>query len=111
MEEIIPPGEHPNDPYVKDFDVVAWQLERIETHLHWIDEHFASFLVKRETDPKTAEWELECLAHSIYRARLISARLTDLILAGYSIDPTKRLPTFTRLLKPHLPENPDPPGP
>ena len=96
MNDVPPPGDHLHDPYVKDIDAVGFALERVLTHLHWIDEHLTTFLASRETDPKSAEWELECLADCTKQARKSAARLTALILAGYGIDPSKRLPKIPK---------------
>jgi len=43
-------------------------------------------------DPETAERELGYLAHSTQEARGHIARLVELLLAGYTIDSSKRLP-------------------
>ena len=58
----------------------------------WIDEHRASFEAARTSDLETAERELGHLAHATAEARAHVGRLTDLLLAGYTIDPAKRLP-------------------
>jgi hypothetical protein len=89
---VTPPGESPIDPAVKDIDPIAFALDRARTYLHWIEEHRASFEAARESDPETAERELGNLAHSTQEARLHMARLVELLLAGYTIDPSKRLP-------------------
>jgi hypothetical protein len=90
--KVIPPGESPMDPAVKDIDAVAFALDRVRTYLVWIDEHRASFEAARTSDPETAESELGNLAHATEEARKHMARLVELMLAGYTIDPTKRLP-------------------
>jgi hypothetical protein len=90
--KVIPPGESPDDCAVKDVDAVAFALNKVRTYLVWIDEHRASFEAARTADPKTAESELLNLAHSTQEARVHMERLVELILAGYTIDPTKRLP-------------------
>jgi uncharacterized protein (DUF1778 family) len=89
---VTPPGESPIDPAVKDIDPVAFALDRARTYLHWIDEHRASFEAARGSDPETAERELGYLAHSTQEARGHIARLVELLLAGYTIDSSKRLP-------------------
>jgi hypothetical protein len=96
MKDVPPPGEHQHDPYVKDIDAVGFALERVVTHLQWIDEHLATFLATRETDPKLAERELDYLADSLNHARRNAARLTALVLAGYGIDPSKRIPKLPK---------------
>ena len=91
-EKVLPPGESPHDSAVKDIDAVAFALDRVRTFLAWIDEHRASFEVARGSDAETAERELRYLDHSTQEARRHMARLVELLLAGYTIDPTKRLP-------------------
>lgn len=103
MDEILPPGSDPRDPYVKDIDAVAFAMERVQTHLCWIAEHLATFLVTRESDSRSAEQELKYLAESTRQALASSERLSELLLAGYSVNPNKRLPRF-----PRLPEPPEP---
>ncbi len=90
--KIIPPGEDPRDPYIKDLDAPAFALSRLGTHLRWIGEHHASFQELRTSDPKLADQELLYLTDSIRQAREHLERLTELVLAGYTIDPAKRLP-------------------
>jgi hypothetical protein len=89
---VLPPGESPIDPGVKDIDPVAFALDRVRTNLHWIEEHRASFEAARGSDPEIAERELGNLAHSTEEARKHMDRLVELLLAGYTIDPYKRLP-------------------
>lgn len=89
---VIPPGESPNDSSVKDIDAVAFALDRVRTYLFWIDEHRASFEAARESDREEAERELGMLARSTQEARRHMARLVELLMAGYGIDPSKRLP-------------------
>ena len=89
---VLPPGDSPDDPAVKDIDPVAFALDRAKTYLHWCEEHRASFEAARATDPATAESELHNLAHSTQEARRHMARLVELLLTGYTIDPAKRLP-------------------
>ena len=89
---VTPPGEHPNDPYIKDIDPVAFALNKVRTELAWIEEHRTSFEAARVSDPETAERELEKLAHSTEAARRYMTRLAELVLAGYTIDSSKRLP-------------------
>lgn len=91
-DRVVPPGESPIDPVVKDIDAVAFALDRVRTYLAWIDEHRASFEVARSSDPEAAERELGNLAHATQEARMHMARLVELLLAGYTIDPSKRLP-------------------
>jgi len=92
-EPVAPPGESPLDPSIADIDAVAFALERVQTMLNWIGEHHASFEALRSSNPKAAERELEFLKDAAQQARKHHGRLKDLILAGYSIDRAKRLPT------------------
>jgi hypothetical protein len=104
---VIPPGESPIDPAVKDIDPVAFALDRARTYLHWIEEHRSSFEVARESDPDVAARELGYLAHSTQEARIHMARLVELLLAGYTIDPFKRLPRgLARLTEPDAATDP-----
>jgi hypothetical protein len=89
---LLPPGESPLDPVVKDIDPVAFALDRVRTHLVWIDEHRASFEAIRAADSEAAERELRYLADSTDQAQRHLERLIQLIMAGYTIDPAKRLP-------------------
>jgi hypothetical protein len=95
-DRVVPPGEDRLDPYVKDIDQVAFALGRVGTLLAWIDEHRASFEATRASDPEEAEGELSNLADATRQARAYQARLVELILAGYTIDPAKRLPKGLR---------------
>jgi len=91
-KRILPPGKSPLDPSVSEIDAVAFSLNKVRTFLHWIDEHRASFETARASDPDTAERELENLAHATNEALTHIGRLTELLLAGYSINSAKRLP-------------------
>lgn len=86
------PGESPLDPYVRDIDPVAFALSHVRTSLIWIEEHRALFEATRSSDPETAERELRYLAQCTHDALRHIGRLTELMLAGYKIDPAKRLP-------------------
>jgi hypothetical protein len=90
--EILPPGQHPYDPVKKDLDPIGFALDRVQTFLIWIDEHRASFEKARDNDPETAESELSNLRISTRDALIHLQRLSELILAGYTIDANKRLP-------------------
>ena len=92
MEPVFPPGDSPLDPANKDIDPLAFVLGRVQTYLNWIGEHRASYVATKSTDPELAESEMQNLIHSIEEARIYCDRLTELILAGYTIDPSKRLP-------------------
>ncbi|MFO0960484.1 MAG: hypothetical protein U0800_24130 [Isosphaeraceae bacterium] len=89
---VAPPGDGPLDPINKEIDPVAFALERVATMLAWIDEHRGDFVARRTSDPEVAEGELDNLADAIRQAREYHARLAELLLAGYAIDPNKRLP-------------------
>lgn len=91
-DKVLPPGKSPNDPAATDIDPVAFALDRARVYLHWCEEHRASFEAARFSDPEIAERELGNLAHSIQEARKYMARLVELLLAGYTINPSKRLP-------------------
>jgi hypothetical protein len=102
-QEIQPPGSGANDPAHKDIDAIAFQLERIKTYLVWIDKHRLTFEHLRKTDPGAAEKELRALQEATEQAFPHLQRLMELLLAGYTIDPKKRLPTnltdFRRILR------------
>lgn len=89
---IPPPGFAPTDPADKSLDSIAFALDRVRVYLIWIEEHRASFEADRHTDPENAERELGFLQHSTASAREYMGRLLELLLAGYSIDFSKRLP-------------------
>jgi hypothetical protein len=91
-QNVAPPGEGPLDPYKKEIDPVAFALDRVQTMLVWIDEHRASFEAARASDPETAERELANLADATRQAREYHGRLVELVLAGYAVDRSKRLP-------------------
>jgi hypothetical protein len=92
MIEVVPPGQHPSDPYKTDIDPIGFALNRVQTELMWIGEHWCSFTKLRESDPNEADKELGNLRQSLEEAVLHMQRLTELVVAGYSIDPNKRLP-------------------
>jgi hypothetical protein len=89
----LPPGESPLDSADKDIDAVAFALQRVETYLIWIEEHRASFAAARDRgDAEEAERELGFLKDASHQAARCFRRLKELVLAGYGVDPTKRLP-------------------
>ena len=90
--KVLPPGEHPFDTRRPNTDQVGYALERLQTFLLWIDEHRASFEKERDTDPQGANAELRNLQDSAEQASLHLQRLTELLLAGYSLNPDKELP-------------------
>jgi hypothetical protein len=92
----LPPGQHPYDPVKKDLDPIGFALSRVQTFLVWIEEHRATFEKYRSTDPEFAESELRNLRDSTLQAMVHLQRLSELLLAGYTIDPDKRLPESLR---------------
>lgn len=88
----LPPERHPFDPYKEDIDPIGFALARLQTLLIWIEEHRASFEVFRHTDSASAENELGHLKNSTDQAMAHLQRLKELLLAGCTIDPNKRLP-------------------
>lgn len=90
--EILLPGQHPYDPSKPDIDPIGFALDRLRTFLLWIDEHSSSLEKLRHCDSVNAESELENLKDSIAQALTHLQRLMELLLAGYTIDPNKRLP-------------------
>jgi hypothetical protein len=89
---VLPPGEHPYDPVRKDIDPVAFALERVQTFLLWTEEHLAGFEKLRHADPEGAESELSNLRDSNVQGMIYLQRLSELVRAGYTLDPDKRLP-------------------
>jgi hypothetical protein len=90
--EILPLGQHPCDPSKEDIDPIAFSLERLQTLLMWIDEHRSSFEILRGSEPINADTELGYLRDATEQTVLYLQRLTELLLAGYAINPEKRLP-------------------
>jgi hypothetical protein len=88
----LPPGHHPHDPVKKDLDPIGFALERVQTFLVWIGEHRATFESYRDTDPELAQSELSNLRDATMQGMVHLQRLSELLLAGYTIDPGKRLP-------------------
>src|SRR5688572_17854701 len=87
--DVLPPGQHPRDTRRPDVDQVGHALERLQTFLLWIDEHRASFENERSADGGSADAELRNLQDSTEQAALHLQRLTELLLAGYAMDPGK----------------------
>lgn len=92
----LPPGQHRDDPVKKDIDPVGFALERVQTFLVWIDEHRASFERARDSDEEVAESELSNLRDATRQGMIYLQRLSELLLAGYTFDPSKRLPDSLR---------------
>jgi hypothetical protein len=91
---VMPPEQHSDDPFKRDVDPVAHALERLQTYLVWIDEHRSSFEMLRNSEPDRAETELVYLKDSIEQALSHLQRLLELLMAGHTIDPNKRLPKW-----------------
>lgn len=89
---VLPPGEHPFDTRRPNADQVGYALERLQTFLIWIDEHRGSFEKERDSDLQSANAELRNLQDSTEQAVVHLQRLTELLLAGYSINSDKELP-------------------
>jgi hypothetical protein len=90
--DILPPGQHPYDPAKTDIDAVGFALHHVQISLAWINEHRASLEKFRNIDPARADSDLSNLRVCIRDAMIHLQRLSELILAGYTIDPNKRLP-------------------
>jgi hypothetical protein len=90
--EVLPPGQHPFDPSKEDIDAIGFALERIQTFFLWIGEHQATFEAYRNADPSKADNELRYLRDSAEQGLAHLQRLKELLVAGYAIDPNKRLP-------------------
>jgi hypothetical protein len=91
-DNVRPPGKDPRDPHCGEIDVVAAHLNAVRSNLAWIDLRRASFEKLRGSEPLEAEKELDRLKHATEDAMKHLERATELVLAGYTVDPTKRLP-------------------
>jgi hypothetical protein len=89
---VLPPGQHAYDPSKKEVDAIGFALQRLQAHLTSVEEHRASFEKYRKTDDVAAQQELFGLTHSTKEALRHFLRLAELLLAGYTLDPSKRLP-------------------
>jgi hypothetical protein len=89
---ILPPGTHPLDPSKPGIDPVAFVLGKVQTHLAWIEEHLATFEKLRNSEPQSANKELQSLASCAGEAWHHLQRLKELLLAGYSVDQSKQPP-------------------
>src|SRR5712691_10973887 len=90
-DDILPPGKHPTDQPIAT-DAVAGHMERITTNLVWIDQYRLNFEHLRTADPVGAERELAYLRHATVKALEHVKRLTELLLAGHTIDRSKKIP-------------------
>src|SRR6476659_388804 len=99
MKNVLPPGEAPHDPAIIGIDALAFALNQVRTQLGWIEKHRTSYEARRVTDHENAEREMQFLAHSTEAARIHLDRLAELLLSGYSIDRSKRLPRDLELFK------------
>ena len=90
--EIVAPGAHYLDPSKQEIDPIGFMLERLQALLLWIEEHRSGFEQLHGAEPINAEKELYYLKNSTEQAVMYLQRLTDLLLAGYTIDPKKQLP-------------------
>lgn len=89
---IVPPGQSNVDPWKTDIDPVAFAVDRVICHATWIAANLHGFVQLRQSDPTLAEQELRYLAHSSEALERHAERLRQLLLAGYTINPSKRLP-------------------
>ena len=94
--DVLPPGQHRYDPMKRDLDPVGFALHRVQTLLVWIEEHRASLEKALYTDAKTAASELSNLRVATRDAMIHLQRLSELILAGNTVNPDKRLPESLR---------------
>lgn len=89
--EFLPPGKHPDDP-PPDTDPIARHVQQIKGNLVWIDQYRLNIEHYLRTDPPEAERELVYLRDATKAALKHMRRLTQLLLAGYTIDPKKKIP-------------------
>lgn len=90
--DVPTPRQNPPDPANPDIDPLGFALSRLQCHLLWIGEYHTKFLKQRHTNAARAEQELAYLTNAIARASQHLTRRTELILAGYTFDPTKKNP-------------------
>lgn len=88
----MPPGEHPHDPVNRGLDPVAFALHRVQTLLAWIAEHRSSLQSALHADTEAVENELSNLRVATRDAMIHLERLSELLLAGHTIDFNKRIP-------------------
>jgi hypothetical protein len=90
--DLLPPGSDPIDPSGADIDPIGFSLERLQTFLIWIEQHRSAIEMTIEPHQRCAISEMDNLKDASYRAILHFQRLSELILNGYSIDKSKRMP-------------------
>lgn len=90
-EDVLPPGQAPCDPSAKNLDAIGFALALTRQRLLWIAEYLADFKDHRDTHVERAEAALNKIEDSVREGREHLDRLIDLLLAGYNIDPNKRL--------------------
>lgn len=90
---VVPPGQHPSDPANDvELDAFLFSVERIQCHLCWIDERAAVIDASNELKSAAMADELKSIQESTEKATSSLKRLVQLILAGYSFDPGKKIP-------------------
>ena len=92
-ELILPVGQHPLDSLNSNIDPISFCLERVQTMLLWIDEHYSGFMKKRMLEQENAESELGYLKNANDQAILYLQRLTELLIQGRTVDNNKSIPT------------------
>jgi hypothetical protein len=90
-QEILPPGKDPRDPRA-DVDAVAGHLASIKGDLVWIDQYRLNLEHALEADPDEVESQLVYLRDATKSAMDHMQRLTELLLAGHTIDSSKEIP-------------------
>lgn len=80
-----------------NFDPIVQELKGLRTHLLWVGEHRASFEHYRDNEPKAAQIELENLRESTDRAIEHLNNLTELLIAGKSVDVSRSIPPYLKI--------------
>lgn len=94
--DVPPPGSGQYDPANKNIDAIGFALTQLRMCLMWIDEYHSSYLTLRKNDPELAEQELTYLTNTVQKAKVHFTRLSELMLAGYTFDPSKENPMADR---------------
>ncbi len=89
--ETNPPDKHPSD-LPRGVDPVAGHLREIAVNLVWMDQYRLNIEHYLKNDPSGVESEMVYLHDAIDDAIKHIRRLTELLLAGATIDPKKRIP-------------------